>query len=771
MATEAHDTHTLALATPGAGPQMRILLVGSIVASLTNPRKIFKPEPLKELADSIKASGVHQPILVRPLPASRLEETTRALRSSVMAWPFATTRKREPIEYELVAGERRWRACQLAGVAEIPAMIRELTDEQALEIQVIENLQREDVTELEEAEGYEVLMQQGKVNADQVAAKIGKSRSYVYARLKLLALSTTARNALREGLIDASKGLLIARIPDEGLQIKALEFCTHANYRGDLPGYRECARHIQDSYMLRLDKARFTITDASLVPEAGACGECPKRTGANPDLFKDVDSADVCTDPKCYHTKEDAHTAQVVAAAQAKGQTVIAGEEAAELAYDNYNSKLKGYRRLDSAEDSPTDKPLRSIIGTQMEAEGIKPTMIENPRKRGELLACLPNEVVLRLLKAVEGQAKATQEVAAEVKELVKTKEAKAKEKAQAKYEQAWRDRLLDLAWAQIDGDMPSHFTADVHRYLLRREINSLSQDDAAALANILNLGKVGAINALQEHAEATRHPDQLHLLVIMQRASSASDYAFGRPKNEGLMLVAGIALGDGFDAAVKESKARAAEEHLPKPAKAPAKPDNTEGQKGTSIPPPAAQASTSRAKGKKTHGPAAHAGETPKTSAAHARAQIAAELEALEAQIHAPAAQGNEGSPAPAGGPATAPSCTGDASAETNQAPAAQGNEAQPHLGCEAAPATRGKAAAGAKARAAVNEVQAIELGVTVRVKDNATGKKQAPHIGKTGTVQRQIGPDAWDVSIPREKRSVPLFVCFHTTELEVVA
>ena len=136
MATEAHDTHTQALPTPGAGPQMRMLPVGGIVASLTNPRKIFKAEPLQELAHSIQASGVHQPILVRPLPAARLEETSRALRSSVLAWPFATTRKREPIEYELVAGERRWRACQLAGVAEIPAMIRELTDEQAAYISV-----------------------------------------------------------------------------------------------------------------------------------------------------------------------------------------------------------------------------------------------------------------------------------------------------------------------------------------------------------------------------------------------------------------------------------------------------------------------------------------------------------------------------------------------------------------------------------------------------------------------------------------------------------
>ena len=80
-------------------------------------------------------------------------------------------------------------------------------------------------------------------------------------------------------------------------------------------------------------------------------------------------------------------------------------------------------------------------------------------------------------------------------------------------------------------------------------------------------------------------------------------------------------------------------------------------------------------------------------------------------------------------------------------------------------------QAGADAETAATVNGEGAIAVGATVRVNDTATGKKQAPHIGKTGTVLRQIGPDAWDVSIPREKRGVPLFVCFHTTELEVVA
>lgn len=716
MATDYHDTTTAALPTPSAGPQMMMVEVALIEESPSNPRKHFDQAKLAELAESIKASGVHQPILLRPLPGHRVPDT----------WGFR--RKGAPLPaYELVAGARRLRACKMASVAEVPAMIRELTDEQALEIQVIENLQREDVTALEEAEGYEALMQHGHANADQVAAKIGKSRAYVYARLKLLDLCQQAREALREGKIDFSRGLLIARIPDEGLQIKALNFCTRTDYRGDAPGYRECASHVQSEYMLRLDKARFAIADASLVPAAGSCAECPKRTGANPDLFKDVDSADVCTDPQCYRAKEDAHTALMVADAQAKGQTVIAGPEAAELAYDAYNHKLKGYKRLDSAEDSPTDQPLRKIIGKQMEAEGIKPTLIE-ARKRGELVAALPNEVVLRLLKTVEGQAKASKAVAAEVKELVKTKEAKALEKAKAKYEQAWRDRLLDLAWAQIGGELQAKFTTEVHRYAVQREINSLSQEDATALADILNLGKVGAHNALGEFAKTTHAPDQLHLLVIMQRDSRANDYSRNGHKNEGLMLVAGTVFGDRLPEIEAQCKAHAEAEHLPKPTK-PAAPE------GTSTPRPAAQASPTRGKGKAQKPKADPA--PPKTTKAEASAAIAAALRAAEEPIQAPAAQGIEAPPAPAGGDAPAPG---------------------------------GEGGAGVNTGATVETAKGLAVGAKVRVLPTATGKNQAPHIGKQGTVLRQVGPEAWDVAIPREKRSVPGFVAFHASELEVV-
>ena len=251
-----------------------------IAPSLSNPRKNFNPAKLAELAESIKASGVHQPVLVRKLPGARVPDTDRN------------------VHYELVCGERRLRASLLAGMATIPAMIRELTDDQVLEIQIIENLQRDDLTELEEAEGYEQLMQHSNLTADQVGGKIGKSRSYVYGRLKLLDLCQAARTSLRDGTVDASRALLVARIPNEQLQIKAMKEIVKGDYHSDNEpmSARKAAEHVQQNYMLKLSGARFNITCVDLVPKAGSCETCTKRTGHDPDLFSDVKSADVCTD-------------------------------------------------------------------------------------------------------------------------------------------------------------------------------------------------------------------------------------------------------------------------------------------------------------------------------------------------------------------------------------------------------------------------------------------------------------------------------------------
>ena len=144
-----------------------------VVPSLTNPRKTFRRDRMDELVASIKASGVHQPVLVRPLPGSRVQDT------------FDTGQPGMPRPtHEIVAGERRYRASVEAGLPTIPALIRPLTDAQVLEIQLVENLQRDDLTELEEAEGYERLMQSSGITADAVAAKIGKIGTVGIAGIK-----------------------------------------------------------------------------------------------------------------------------------------------------------------------------------------------------------------------------------------------------------------------------------------------------------------------------------------------------------------------------------------------------------------------------------------------------------------------------------------------------------------------------------------------------------------------------------------------------------
>lgn len=697
--TDPTDTATLALPTADAGPMMGMVEVALIEESLTNPRKHFDATKLQELADSIKSSGVHQPILVRPLPGARVAET----------WGFR--RQGAPLPaYELVCGARRLRACRLAGTREVPAMIRTLTDDQVLEIQIVENLQRDDLTELEEAEGYEALMQHSHLSAEQVGEKIGKSTRYVYNRIKLLELCQEARASLSSRTIDASRALLVARVPDHKQQIKLLkEIVPGGGYYGgavEPMTYRQAAQHVQRNYMLKLNDARFPIAAADLVPEAGSCKSCTKRTGHDPDLFSDVKSADVCTDPTCFHKKEEAHQRTLVQAAQAKGQTVIAGKEAQELALNGYGSpKFKGYKRLDNAEDSPTDVPLRKILAPVMKAEGIKPVLIAHPTKTGEMVECLPNEVALRLLKAVEGQAAAAKTVTKEVRALVDEKKAKAEAKAKSQFEQEWRNTLVHDTWCTLrdDADVQA-FNVDVHRYLLLRAANGLSTDHAAALCKLLSLGKVAPVAAIIDLAKETPDPARLHLLIIMQEAASAYESSYNRIANEGLMLVAGNAFGDKLKDVIDEIKAEVKARIWPK----------TEQKQNTPTAPAA---------------PGGEGGGGVKAKGKAARPAARAKVTAEEAQLGIAAAmQGIEGA----------------ASADAVAPPAEPGG--------------------------------VLGVGARVKVLPSATGKKEARWIGKEGTVQRQIGGEAWDVCFtakvarPITGKAVGEFQSFHVSELEVM-
>lgn len=316
-----------------AGELVLQLPVKDIVVKAQS-RKTFTG--LEELAKSIGEHGLIQPVLVR----------------------------RNGSVLELVCGERRLRATKLAKLTTIAAIVRVMTDLQVLEIQLVENCQRQDVHPLEEAEAYDALHKKHGYKVEDIAAKVGKSAGHIYARLKLCALIPEARTAFFDGKIVTSVAFLIARIPNAEQQKAALKDCTRIDTwrNNEAPSYGECVRIVQDRYMLRLADAAFDRGDAKLVPSAGACISCPKRTGNQPELFGDVKSKDTCTDAACFRTKLDAHARQTLSKAKAKGREVLEPVQAREVLAHGTVTHSSGFVDVDdrnySAKGSPKWKEL-----------------------------------------------------------------------------------------------------------------------------------------------------------------------------------------------------------------------------------------------------------------------------------------------------------------------------------------------------------------------------------------------------------------------------
>jgi ParB/RepB/Spo0J family partition protein len=236
------------------------LPLGEIVESKLNPRRDFAKEPLDELAESIRKVGVLQPVLVRPL-----------------------AKNGKAAKYELVAGHRRLRAAEAAGLAEIPVTVRELTDEQVLAAMVIENLHRADLHPLEEAEGYRKLHKDFKHSVEDLAAKVGKSVAYVYARLKLCELTKEAKKAFLEDRITAGHAILLARLKPED-QERALDEDERALFETEYTLFdekpRTKARSVREFEAWIADHVRFDVAtvDQMVFPEtAAAVGEAEEK--------------------------------------------------------------------------------------------------------------------------------------------------------------------------------------------------------------------------------------------------------------------------------------------------------------------------------------------------------------------------------------------------------------------------------------------------------------------------------------------------------------
>lgn len=372
-------------------PTTLLIPIADIIQSPTNPRKHFDATKLDELALSIKAHGVLQPILVRKWDVGMANPSQQ---------PMVEMMRR----HEIVCGERRWRASQIAGMATIPAIVRELTDKEVLELQVVENLQREDVHALEEAEGYERLMKYHDYTADSLGEKIGKSRAYIYARIKLLALAPAARDLFFEGKLTASTALLIARIPGTTLQMQAAADITKPDWKGDVMAYRAAADHIQRVYTLDLEDATFKTDDAALVPKAGSCDACPKRSGNDLILFADIGDPDVCTDPACFKNKRETNFLRLKDIAQKSGREIVSGKEAEEaLVSGRYSLEKFNLANLnDTCRDDPDQRSYRDILGKQAPAV----TYVEDKR-HGTLVEAVDTKLLAVALKKA-GIAKPT---------------------------------------------------------------------------------------------------------------------------------------------------------------------------------------------------------------------------------------------------------------------------------------------------------------------------------------------------------------------------
>jgi len=201
---------------------------------------------------------------------------------------------------------------------------------------------------VEEAEGFKALHEQYGLSVEELAAKTGKSVAFVRNRLKLCSLHTMAKEAFFTNAITASVAQLLARMP-EALQEKATKELLNFPTGGEQVSQRRAFDFIQSRYMLSLEGAPFDVTDAELHPEAGACSTCPKRTGNQRELFGDVASEDVCTDPDCFSVKKERVWQLRVERAKEAGQEVLAVKEAKKVfLYAGEVSPQSGFVKLDT---------------------------------------------------------------------------------------------------------------------------------------------------------------------------------------------------------------------------------------------------------------------------------------------------------------------------------------------------------------------------------------------------------------------------------------
>ena len=322
--------------------ETRMLPIEEIKPSLTNPRKHFDEAGLKELESSIRTHGFTlSALIVRPRnnPHVIVEDAECGLFYVVELLPDGTHKSpatavckshgeaqshclNVSVYYELVSGERRWRAAKAVGLSHVPVSMRTLTDSEVLELQLVENIQRMDLTVMEEAEGYQRLLAlRNEANEPiytikKIAEKTGRSLDTISRRLTLMSLGGDARVAVESGVLPPRTALLIARIPNEAMRKKATKDILHPKYQEGPLSLRQATEVIWRDYIQDLRGAPFSQEDAGLLPllinelgmriEGGACVDCPfKAANLQGDEAVPKQQHNNCLNPPCYARKRE----------------------------------------------------------------------------------------------------------------------------------------------------------------------------------------------------------------------------------------------------------------------------------------------------------------------------------------------------------------------------------------------------------------------------------------------------------------------------------
>jgi ParB/RepB/Spo0J family partition protein len=401
-----------------------------------NVRKVLGN--LDELVESVKRIGILQSPIVRP----------------------------NGNRFELVAGYRRVAAAKQAGLTELAVDVRTLTDAQVVEVQLVENIQRQTLDPLDEADGFDRLHKEFGHSTATIAARVGKSIRWVQTHMQLTKLCSEGRRALADRKIVVEIAMTIANIPSQKLQAEAVEkVTTPIGLEKERMSARAAKDFLRENYTTELRGAPFNTKDALLVPEAGACTACPKRSGANPDLFgDDFKRADICTDVVCFKGKKQAAWEEHEAKAKAEGKKVLSLTEGAKIFRHGTPSHDSAWVDLNAVcPEDPKKRTWIEVLGEKSlearDGEEERSLVTVAPDLTGHVHQIVKKEDALQIAKA-NGLKWATRAAELEVVRKPPTKEEAEKREHDAALQSSVETAVIGKAvdWVEKNGSSPAIF-------------------------------------------------------------------------------------------------------------------------------------------------------------------------------------------------------------------------------------------------------------------------------------------------------------------------